>query len=65
MENIKITKETTVQSYGEFWNAFQHLKELIDTSQQGWSKIKLSALTMVCFLEQNKVVSINNGLLFD
>lgn len=49
MENIKITKETTVQSYGEFWNAFQHLKELIDTSQQGWSKIKLSALTMVCF----------------
>jgi len=49
MENIKINKEITIQAYGEFWDAFQFLKELIDTSQLGHSKIKLSALTMVCF----------------
>ena len=49
MDQIAIKKETTVQSYGEFWDAFLFLKQRIDKNAMGWIHLKLSALTMACF----------------
>jgi hypothetical protein len=49
MDEIAIEKETTIQSYGEFWGAFVFLKDSIDQNVMGWSHLKLSALTMACF----------------
>ena len=49
MNQIRIKKETTVQAYGEFWDAFLFLKMKQEEKVKGWSKIKLSALTMACF----------------
>lgn len=49
MNQIRIEKETTIQAYGEFWDAFLFLKMKQEEKVKGWSKIKLSALTMACF----------------
>jgi hypothetical protein len=46
---LRVSKETTVQAYGEFWDAFLLLKEKQKEKVPGWSKMKLSALTMACF----------------
>jgi hypothetical protein len=48
MEKIVIKKETTIQSYEEFWGAFLFLKKLIDQNVMDW-RLKLSALIMACF----------------
>lgn len=48
-KSIEVKKETTAQSYGEFYNAFFHLKGLVDRSQKGWSQVKMAALTMAAF----------------
>jgi hypothetical protein len=49
VNDIVIEKETTIQSYGEFWGAFVFLKNSIDQNVMGWSNLKLAALTMACF----------------
>ena len=49
MNQIRIKKKTTIQAYGEFWDAFLFLKMKQEEKVKGWSKIKLSALTMACF----------------
>lgn len=49
MNKIRIKKETTIQAYGEFWDAFLFLKMKQEEKGKGWSKIKLSAITMACF----------------
>jgi hypothetical protein len=49
MDEVAIEKETVIQSYGEFWDTFLFLKDKIDKNIPGWSKYKLSALTMACF----------------
>ena len=49
MDNITVEKETTIQSYGEFWDAFRYLKNMIDQNVKDWIYLKLSALTMACF----------------
>ena len=48
-KQIKVEKETTIQAYGEFWDAFIFLKKMQDGKNPSWSKFKLSALTMACF----------------
>lgn len=49
MDNIHVTKETTVQSYGEFYGTFMQLKLRSDPKVQGWKSFKLAALTMAAF----------------
>jgi hypothetical protein len=46
---LTVKKETTVQAYGDFWDAFYFLKSKQEEKVPGWSKLKLSALTMACF----------------
>jgi hypothetical protein len=49
MGNVRVSKETTLQSYGEFYKAFVQLKSRIDSTVPGWSSLKLAALTMAAF----------------
>jgi hypothetical protein len=49
MRKVIIEKETTVQSYGEFWHTFLFLKNKIDKNVKGWHYYKLAAFTMACF----------------
>jgi len=49
MSQIRIKKETTIQAYGEFWDAFLFLKMKQEDKGKGWSSFKLAALTMAAF----------------
>jgi hypothetical protein len=49
MSKVEVKKETTVQSYGEFYDVFCHLKKLADPLTPGWLKAKMAALTMAAF----------------
>ncbi|MEW5980143.1 MAG: hypothetical protein AB1898_30480 [Acidobacteriota bacterium] len=49
MDQVRVSRKTTLQSYGELYDAFLQLKSRIDPTERGWSSLKLAALTMAAF----------------